>query len=366
MSGRWQPDDAELDALAGSLEPFEPTADRLERGRLSIVDASRTTPQLGPRPRVGVLVAIPIAAAAAAIITLYLSGGGERTVLARAIEGVAIDKVATDAAPEIASVPADGSVAEPEARDAAPTSAARVAVQPRGAVDFDDGASAGGERIVTLRSGELLVEVANLATTQRFRLRAGDAEIEAFQARFSALAVDSRLEAIVVYEGRIELRAGKRTRTLEAGDRWSPQRPAKSSDNAPSPGEAELRSGWAALRATEYDKAADALDTACKLASAAIAQDACFWSGVAAKRANDPARARRLLARFLRRFPKSSRSGEAAALLGWLLYDAGDLGGAEARFRAAAGDRVPKVSRSARSGLEAIAKRRRARPRKAP
>ncbi len=51
---------------------------------------------------------------------------------------------------------------------------------------------------------------------------------------------------------------------------------------------------------------------------------------------------------------KSGRAGEAAALLSWLLYEAGQLDAAEQRFHEAVTDRVPKVRDSATTGLEAI------------
>jgi hypothetical protein len=62
--------------------------------------------------------------------------------------------------------------------------------------------------------------------------------------------------------------------------------------------------------------------------------------------------------RFLRRFPSSSRAGEASALLAWILFEAGDLDNAERRFTLASSDRVPKVRESATRGLTAIERKR--------
>ena len=62
-------------------------------------------------------------------------------------------------------------------------------------------------------------------------------------------------------------------------------------------------------------------------------------------------------------FPSSARSGEAAALLGWILYEAGELQAAEVRFRQAVTDRVPKVRVSAERGLTAIARKSTKQPR---
>jgi TolA-binding protein len=129
------------------------------------------------------------------------------------------------------------------------------------------------------------------------------------------------------------------------------------------PGEAEFRAGWAALRAGDPAAAATAFGTACKTAqSDAIGEDACFWAGAAAKRAGTMAAARAALAQFLRRFPTSGRAAEASALLGWMLYDAGELDAAEPLFRRAEHDRVPKVRDSATRGLTAIDRKRHGTP----
>lgn len=100
--------------------------------------------------------------------------------------------------------------------------------------------------------------------------------------------------------------------------------------------------------------AAASFATACTTAQSALAEDACFWVGAAARRANQVVVARDALGRFLQRFPSSSRAGEAAALLGWILFEAGDLDGAGRRFKQAANDRVPKVRESATRGIAAI------------
>jgi hypothetical protein len=121
------------------------------------------------------------------------------------------------------------------------------------------------------------------------------------------------------------------------------------------PGEADFRAGWAALRANDAATAADKLDAACKAAlHTALGEDACFWAGAAAKRANDPARARAALDVFVTSFPSSPRIGEASALLGWILLDAGDRSGAEGAFHRAEQDRVPRVRDSAAKGLAAL------------
>jgi hypothetical protein len=53
-------------------------------------------------------------------------------------------------------------------------------------------------------------------------------------------------------------------------------------------------------------------------------------------------------------YPTSGRRGEAAAMLGWLLIDAGRTYEARSLFRTAASDSSERVRASARQGLAAI------------
>lgn len=137
----------------------------------------------------------------------------------------------------------------------------------------------------------------------------------------------------------------------------SPPPPPRPAPSAPSalPGELDFRAGWAALRANDAGTAAGKFETACTAAlHTALGEDACFWAGAAAKRANDTAHARTALERFIASFPGSSRVGEASALLGWILLDAGDASGATSAFHRAEQDRVPRVRDSAAKGLAAL------------
>jgi TolA-binding protein len=141
----------------------------------------------------------------------------------------------------------------------------------------------------------------------------------------------------------------------------APRAPAQV-ETAPRPGEADFRAGVAALRAGDAAAATTSFASACAAAQKdALGEDACFWVGAAAKRAGQTSTAREALTRFLAAYPSSGRAGEAAALLGWILYDAGELDAAKSRFELAARDRVPKVKESATKGLEAI-KRKQATP----
>ena len=112
------------------------------------------------------------------------------------------------------------------------------------------------------------------------------------------------------------------------------------------------------MRAGNTKGAAASFASACgKSQREALGEDACFWAGAAAQRAGETGAARAALEAFLAQYPRSARAGEAAALLGWLLYDAGELDAAAARFHQAEHDRVPQVRDSATRGLTAIARR---------
>lgn len=124
------------------------------------------------------------------------------------------------------------------------------------------------------------------------------------------------------------------------------------------PGEAEFRAGWTALKGGDPASAAASFEAARKAKGSAVAEDASFWEGIALARAGQSRNAIVALRRFVVTYPSSSRAGEAAAKLGWLLYDAGDLDAAERQFERAVDNIVPKVQKSARDGLEAVARKR--------
>ena len=136
----------------------------------------------------------------------------------------------------------------------------------------------------------------------------------------------------------------------------TPPLPSKAPTAAP--GEAEFRAGWTALKAGDATSAAASFEAARQAKGSAVAEDASFWEGIALARAGQSRKAIVALRRFAAAYPSSSRAGEAAAKLGWLLYDAGELDAAQRQFESAADNVVPKVQKSARDGLEAIARKR--------
>jgi TolA-binding protein len=283
---------------------------------------------------------------------------------------------------------------------------------------------------VRLDDGRVAIQVAPLASSERFRATTSDAEIEVRGASFLVGAEHKRVTFVSVTEGRAEIRWAQQVTVVAAGSTWIPPRiaqretidlpppvatqstplattpvqtataptkpatvkpktprstkahaqvattsteekatgepkpiaedlrdaPAKPPvESAPRPGEADFRAGVASLRAGDAVAATRSFTSACAAAQKdALGEDACFWVGAAAKRAGQTSTAREALTRFLASYPTSARAGEASALLGWILYAAGELDAAKLRFELAARDRVPKVKESATKGLEAI------------
>ena len=112
--------------------------------------------------------------------------------------------------------------------------------------------------------------------------------------------------------------------------------------------------GWGALRTNDFEAAAQAFGQAIAEADDdGISEDASFWRCVALDRANRLPEAQEVLTRFLARYPKSDRAGEASVMLGWLLLRAGGVTAAEARFGSALGSPSERVRRSGRAGLAA-------------
>jgi len=398
----WSPNDAELDAVARTLDAHEPARDRAEQNRTALLAAAATRAQMSRRSRVP-YVAAGLAFAAAAAAAIWVGTRPDH------------------GAPAVA-VPS-----------------AKQVITPIGAARFER-VTDWADFVVRLDDGKIAVQVAGLDAADRFRVKTADAEAETRGAKFDVSADQGRIASLDVREGRVELRRiDQQVIVLSAGQSWAasvktverdviapatppvvasndvaaepsaqkhvetrpepsapkhgdalPQpsaqkrveprpEPAQHADArpepprldtpapaapavaAPRPGEAEFRAGTAALRAGDASTAARSFASSCTLAKReALGDDACFWSGAAAKRAGDTATARAALTAFLHDFPTSARAPEAAALLGWIDYDAGQLDAAEKLFHQAEHDRVPQVRDSAQRGLTAIDRKRRA------
>ena len=113
--------------------------------------------------------------------------------------------------------------------------------------------------------------------------------------------------------------------------------------------------GWQQLLARDPRAAIDTFDEAlAKYPREPLAEDVTFWRGVALARTKRSTDAIHALTRFVDDYPKSPRLGEASAMLGWLLVDAGELDQAVGRFETARRDPIATIRASAEKGLAAV------------
>jgi hypothetical protein len=220
------------------------------------------------------------------------------------------------------------------------------------------------EDVVRLEAGTLELDVGPAPPGRRFRIMTDDAVIESAESRLSVEAEGHLLVAVRVFAGYAEVRTRGGHASLRAGDEWVhqgaragaesasvvPSPPATRGDHVSRPPSFER--AWRLLNAGKAADAAAAFrDVEAKSRGDAIVEDALFWRGVALERAARPADARAVLLQFTSQFPHSERIGEASAMLGWILLDAGDTNEARRAFERAENDKVDRVRASARSGL---------------
>jgi TolA-binding protein len=247
------------------------------------------------------------------------------------------------------------------------------------------------DEIVRLDDGRIELDVVPLARGERFRVATDNGEVEVRGTSFEVLAADRQLRAVSVSRGRVEVRSGGGgLAILDAGDRWEKEpaappvtpvaraphpshsthvadaaeivevAPRRSAPGIGSPARqrpsaiesALFDSGWASLRAGNARDAAETFGELERRARGrAIQEDALYWRAVATARCKETESAGRLFREFLAKFPRSARRGEAAVALGWILFDAGEIGEARRAFQQAASDPVAGVRASAAAGL---------------
>jgi TolA-binding protein len=264
-------------------------------------------------------------------------------------------------------------------------------VHPRPGAHYHLSSATPDER-VDLYDGTIEVEVAPLAAGERFRVVTKDGEVEVRGTLFEVAATTERLESVRVARGRVEVRSGQKSVVLGRGEEWTaddpkPSAPAPRRAPSPkidrpakvvapvekaapppvpaapmvmrSPAEVAFDEGFAALRGSDFAAAASSFARAISAdPDGALAEDSRYWRGVAFARAHDSEHAKAALTELLERHPLSVRRSEATVMLGWILFELGDLDGAAKRFDDAKDDVLPRARESARSGLEAVAKKR--------
>ncbi len=247
------------------------------------------------------------------------------------------------------------------------------------------------DEIVRLDDGRIELDVIPLAPGERFRVVTGNGEVEVRGTSFEVLAADRGLRSVSVSRGRVEVRAGGGLAVLVAGDRWEQAAPPQATPPqatppqvappAPAPAAVEAAPArripasrpratapaierasaaesalfdraWSSLRAGNAgDAAATFSELERRARGHAIEEDALYWRAVSTARTKDSASAGLLFRDFLRRFPLSSRRGEATVALGWILLDAGNVSEARQAFEQAISDPASSVRDSAAEGV---------------
>jgi len=272
-------------------------------------------------------------------------------------------------------------------RPIAPPPARHATIVPHAGAQFS-AASDRPDELVYLVDGGIDVAVTPLEPGERFRVVTVDAEVEVHGTAFEVTAHDRRLASVRVHHGTVEVRAlGGPARLLHAGDAWAPPPvntalavpPSAPPPPAPAPAPAAPRhiaaqplspraappparspqaiaydDAWTALRANDFATASAAFARTTLLdPDGPLAEDASYWYPVALARAKR-GEAAGAFRDFLDRYPRSPHAGEASAMLGWLLVDAGERAEAERRFRAGLDAASEQVRASARAGLAAL------------
>jgi len=286
---------------------------------------------------------------------------------------------------------------------------AQVAMAPLATVHASENADYTNEsrELVRLRNGTLTLDVEPLHEGERFRVVAGDGEVEVRGTSFEVTATGDHLIGVRVSRGRVEVRpAGGAMTVLEPGQSWhvpivavTPPAPAPAPVPQPAPAPTKIvvarphaiakthtktaaarvdapvapappspapakpaasadeiayNDAWDAMRSGNFRSAAAAF---ARVQAGALVDDASFWHAVALARGNHAGEAIIAFRAMIDRFPSSPRTGEASAMLGWLLVDAHQLDEARSRFQAASTDRSEAVRDSAKRGLDALDKR---------
>ncbi len=390
----WQPPDDELDGLARTLSVPELRASDAERLKTSLLASAAGMRQQSKHSRTPAFVGVGIGLAAAAAVLLWVglprdAEAPSRRAEVTAIGGasyvheqgwpnyrirvdqgaVAIDVVAAGTQELFNAATDDGRVGTRFAKVVVTAEARRltsVEVQ-RGLVEVRYGGStiilsAGQTWTPPVRTADLIHSdisaqpsvnsVPSTASSPRVATTDETSDVRPHKAS------PPRPHRVPVAQSTTERDVRPQPPNAMPKAEEKPSQPAAAPSVA-KPGEVEFRAGIAALRTGDAVAATKSFTAACAAARYdALGEDACFWLGAAANRAGQVSTARDALVQFLAQFSGSARAGEAAALLGWLLYNAGELDAAESRFTDASKDRVPKVRESATRGLEAIKRQR--------
>jgi TolA-binding protein len=172
--------------------------------------------------------------------------------------------------------------------------------------------------VVRLRDGTARFDVRPLGTRERFRVVAGNGEVEVRGTSFQVSVAGDRLAAVHVEHGRVEVRAeGRGVVALGPGDDWTawPRSAGRTSAAAaPTAAEAAFVEGWGAFRAGRLVGAIEAFEDVLRLdPTGSLAEDARYWKAVARARTGSRSAADELDS-FVRDYPASPHANGARLL----------------------------------------------------
>jgi hypothetical protein len=209
-----------------------------------------------------------------------------------------------------------------------------------------------------LHDGAVIVGVTAVATGHDAlgRVVTGDAVVIVRRGLVEVVARADRLTTVRVIDGEASVLVPKENvRTIATGDRYD----APPLEIVPSGRpEARVRMNDALGLLARGDDVAAAAAFAAELErpGGPFAEEAAFWQAVALSRAGRSADATTTLEAFLGRYPTSSHRFAALGILGWELWQQGDLDGARRAFESALQSDDPRVRRSAQTGLSQLGK----------
>lgn len=324
----------------GDLPPIEPLSpdawSRIEQGVFARLEHDATRRQSTARVRRFVSVACAAGAlAAAAALALWLRGVSEPEA-PHAVAATASDGSAPVAAPAATNAPSNDVAPEP-----VPPLARRVASGERlRTTDVAERLSIGDSEVVLGASSELGVQgsdergwllelvrgrvdchVAARAARPDFVTRAGEVEVRVVGTRFSVEHDAGRDARVSVQEGRVRVSERGQSVLLAAGERWSgfEPKPSGRATSARAKRAAAERAAARFERATrlESSEPATALRIYAELSArpGPWAANALYAAGRLELERGNTERARTLLQRYLKRYPKGANVSDAKALL---------------------------------------------------
>jgi hypothetical protein len=231
-------------------------------------------------------------AAAAAVLALALWPAPRATV-AR-VELALGEDLEDTAAPVVRGVIAEVAPDRPARRPAL--------VRPGGAAELTR-LTVEDREVLELRNGTLTVDARD-AREVEITMRGTTVHVE--DAKICVSASAGVIGTVTVFAGSAEVTSRGKLVVVEAGMVWVPDAVG------PSTALREFRAGWAALRDGSLRVAVGAFDRA---RDPVVAEDAAYWSGVAAERLGDRRDAARRFAGFLDLFPASPHADSARIAL---------------------------------------------------